>query len=154
MSAIKLVDVERLGPYSLRYLGYSRAANPREYTDVVTCPQKSRFFPNEFFVLLLTVLVASPGFAQASKAADQHVNAKAAVEIAEEGLVRVYGKAVTSERPFTAKLKNGAWAVVGTQQCQELLPAPGFYCPEGHWAIISKDGRILSMGKSNGHVRQ
>ena len=120
----------------------------------MTRQRKTRFSSNKFLVLFFTLLVASRSFAQATKAADRHVNAKAAVHIAEAELVRVYGSAVKSEQPFTAKLENGAWTVVGTRWCQEQLPDPNFYCQGGHWAVISKDGRVLAAGGQAGHVRK
>jgi hypothetical protein len=73
-------------------------------------------------------------------------NAKAATRIAEAELIRTYGAVIKSERPFTAKLENGIWHVVSTQNCQENMPY-GIFCQGGHWVHISSDdGRILGVG--------
>jgi hypothetical protein len=81
------------------------------------------------------------------KPAKHHVrNAKAAMRIAEAELTRTYGAVIKSERPFTAKLENGIWYVVGTQHCQENMPY-GIFCEGGHWVRISgDDGHILEVG--------
>jgi len=94
----------------------------------------------------MSVLVCS-SFGQDEKPAKHHVrNAKAATRIAEAELTRAYGAVIKSERPFTAKLENGIWTVVGTQHCQENMPY-GIFCEGGHWARISgDDGRILGVG--------
>jgi NTF2 fold immunity protein len=76
-------------------------------------------------------------------------NAKAAMEIAETELIRVYGQGIKSERPFKAKLEDRIWTVVGTRRCQENLPR-GFACFGGHWARLAKDdGDILAVGGQN-----
>jgi hypothetical protein len=110
-------------------------------------------FPKNFLALFFTILLAHADFGQATKTVERHVNAKAALHIAEAELVRVYGKTVRAERPFTAKMENGTWTVVGTERCEEQLPAPDFYCPGSHWAKISKDGRVLSTGAQQAYFQ-
>jgi len=70
-------------------------------------------------------------------------DSQTAVRIAEAVLAPVYGeKQIESERPFTAKLKDGVWTVTGTLHC----PA-GNVCEGGVAEVrISKgDARILYM---------
>jgi hypothetical protein len=98
-------------------------------------------------VLCMAVLVCC-SFGQDGRPTKRHVrNAKTATRIAEAELIRTYGEAIKRERPFTAKLENGIWTVVGTQHCQENLPADHYFCEGGHWVRISRDdGRILAVG--------
>jgi hypothetical protein len=47
-------------------------------------------------------------------------DSKTAVKIAEAVLVPVYGeKQIESERPLTARLKDGIWTVTGTLRCRD-----------------------------------
>jgi hypothetical protein len=100
-------------------------------------------------VSCVVVLVGS-SFGQGVKPANGFVpDAKTATRIAEAVLVAIYGEAVTSDRPFTAKLGHGTWTVTGTRHCQENLPGP-FYCHGGHSLRLSKeDGRILYVWPEN-----
>ena len=71
-----------------------------------------------------------------------------AVRVAEAVLIPVYGaKQIESERPFTAKLKNGVWTVEGTLRCPD--GRSGFTtCDEGGVATVKlskEDARIISM---------
>jgi len=70
-------------------------------------------------------------------------DSRTATMIAEAVLVPVYGeKQIESERPFTAKLKDGIWTVTGTLRCPD-----GRVCDGGVAEVrISKDdARILYM---------
>jgi|HubBroStandDraft_1064217.scaffolds.fasta_scaffold319608_1 membrane protein implicated in regulation of membrane protease activity len=80
-------------------------------------------------------------------------SAKQARQIGESALVRKYGKAVQTERPFHVKLEGDVWRVTGTTYCQEQLPSSGFYCPESHWVRIStQDGHIVAIGMAQSLV--
>ncbi len=71
-----------------------------------------------------------------------------AVKIAEAVLIPVYGnKQIESERPFTAKLRNGVWTVSGTLRCPDGKAGTTTDCDGGVAVVrISKvDSRILSM---------
>jgi len=80
----------------------------------------------------------------------QHVNAQRAVNLAEAELMRIYGKSIKAERPFTAKLENGIWTVTGNHSCQEALPARDFWCHGYHWVSLTREGRIVSVGSQPG----
>jgi len=70
-------------------------------------------------------------------------DSQTAVRIAEAVLTPVYGeKQIESERPFTAKLKDGVWTVTGTLRCPY-----GNVCEGGVAEVrLSKDdARILYM---------
>jgi hypothetical protein len=72
-------------------------------------------------------------------------NSDTAGQIAEAVLIPVYGKKhIESERPFTAKLKDGVWTVSGTLHCPDGTTTN---CVGGVAVVeISKaDARILSM---------
>lgn len=71
-----------------------------------------------------------------------------AVRIAEAVLTPVYGqKQIESERPFTAKLKDGVWTVSGTLRCPDGRGGITTSCNGGVAVVqVSKlDARILSM---------
>jgi hypothetical protein len=92
-------------------------------------------------------MLACSGFGQAAAPSTHNVSAKIAKQIAESELIRVYGQAIKAEGPFAAKLENGAWTVTRASYCQELLPARGFWCRGYHWAAVSRDGRIITVGR-------
>jgi hypothetical protein len=97
-------------------------------------------------IIACMVVIIGVGTSQVQSARSPVLNRKAAREIAETELVRVYGASVRSEEPFSAKLKGGIWTVAGTRRCQENLPR-GYACFGGHWAHVAKeDGRILDVG--------
>jgi NTF2 fold immunity protein len=71
-----------------------------------------------------------------------------AVRIAEAVLMPVYGqRQIESERPFTAKLKDGVWTVSGTLHCPDGRGGISTSCNGGVAVVqVSKlDARILSM---------
>ena len=71
-----------------------------------------------------------------------------AVRVAEAVLIPVYGaKQIESERPFTATLKKGVWAVEGTLRCPDGKGGFTTDCVGGVATVqISKqDARIISM---------
>ena len=75
-------------------------------------------------------------------------DSKTAVKIAEAVLIPVYGeKQIESERPFTAKLKDGVWTVYGTLRCPDGKGGTTTSCLGGAAEVqISKDdARVLSM---------
>jgi hypothetical protein len=71
------------------------------------------------------VLLACYSFGQGVKPANGFVpDAATATRIAEAVLIPIFGKDVTADRPFSAKLNDGVWTVTGTLHCQENLPGP------------------------------
>lgn len=103
-----------------------------------------------FRIVLCIGVLACSCVAQDAKPAKAHPvrNQKTAMRIGRAELVRTFGAGILeAERPFTVKLENGIWSVVGTQYCQENLPSPNFYCQGGHWVRISaSDGHIIGVG--------
>jgi hypothetical protein len=74
-------------------------------------------------------------------------DADSAVKIAEQALMRIYGKRkIQSERPFRAKLENGVWTVAGTLHCRDQNGEPTEHCVGGVAVakISEADGRVLS----------
>jgi NTF2 fold immunity protein len=72
-------------------------------------------------------------------------DSETAVKIAEAVLVPVYGKKqIESERPFTAKLKDGVWRVSGTLHCSD--GAEQCFGGVAVVEISKKDARVISMG--------
>lgn len=72
-----------------------------------------------------------------------------AVQIAEAVLIPVYGKTqIESERPFTARLKDGAWTIGGTLHCPGDKGKKDDAICAGGVAVVTisrADARILSM---------
>ncbi len=71
-----------------------------------------------------------------------------ALKIGEAALMRVYGKKqIESERPFSAELKDGVWAVAGTLRCPDGKGGTTTRCVGGVAVvhIAQRDGRILKM---------
>ena len=71
-----------------------------------------------------------------------------AVQIVEAVLIPIYGKKqIESEKPFSAKLKDGVWTVSGTLRCPDGKGGTATRCVGGVAVVeISKaDARILSM---------
>jgi len=99
--------------------------------------------------LSVALLSAPLIFGQAYKPPEGYVPSSAiAVQIAEAVLIPVYGKAqIESEKPFTAKLKDGVWTVSGTLRCPDGKGGTTANCVGGVAVVeISKvDARILSM---------
>jgi hypothetical protein len=97
-------------------------------------------------VCFVAAVCASP--AQDAKAQKQPIlRAKSAMRIGKAELVRVYGKGVLSEEPFTATAKDGVWTVTGTGRCQEALPATHHVCTGGHWVrLAGDDGHTIGIG--------
>jgi hypothetical protein len=97
----------------------------------------------------LALLIGSLVVGQSYKPERGYVpNSDTAVQIAEAVLVPVYGKKkIESERPFTAKLKDGVWTVSGTLHCSDGKGSTTAQCFGGVAVVtISKDdARILSM---------
>jgi len=68
-------------------------------------------------VLIVLFIIAPPVFAQEHnyKPPEGYVpNAETAIRIAEAVLLPIYGESIFKERPFVAKLTDGAWVVTGT----------------------------------------
>lgn len=71
-----------------------------------------------------------------------HIKKEVAIEIAEEKLVKMYGKKVLGQRPFVANLEEDIWKIEGT-----------FHCPKGSVCkggvakidISAKDGTVLHV---------
>jgi len=95
-------------------------------------------------ILVLAVLLVSELAAQGYKPKSGYVpDSQTAVKVAEAVLLPIYGKEkIESERPFTAKLKDGVWTVTGMLHCPN-----GNTCDGGVAEVrISKDdARILYM---------
>jgi len=71
-----------------------------------------------------------------------------AITIAEAVLEPVYGKAkIESERPFTAKLRDGVWTIEGTLRCPDGKGGTTTDCAGGVATvkIVKSDGRVLFM---------
>jgi hypothetical protein len=100
-------------------------------------------------VLYLTLLFVPLVFGQGNAPREGYVpSSDTAVQIAEAVLIPVYGKnKIESERPFTAKLKDGVWTVSGTLHCPDGKGGTTTSCVGGVAVVeISKaDARILSM---------
>ncbi len=99
-------------------------------------------------MLLLTAAALSQSEAGYKPEAGFVPDAKTASAISEAVLIPVYGKKqVESEKPFSAKLKNGVWTVAGTLNCRDQTGALTTECDGGVAVVeISKsDARILSM---------
>ena len=97
------------------------------------------------FALLLTSSLLCQGRKSKPKSV---ADSATAVEIAEAALIPVYGrKHIESERPFTAKLRNGVWTVYGTLRCSDGKGGTTTICVGGAAAveISQKDGHILRM---------
>lgn len=99
---------------------------------------------------LLSILTfVTLALAQGAKPKDGFVpNSATAEKIAEAVLSPVYGeKKIESERPFTAKLKDGVWTVSGTLRCPGGHGGSTTQCTGGVAVVqISKDdGRVISM---------
>ena len=94
-------------------------------------------------ILICAILFVS-GLGQGYKPESGYVpDTITATKIAEAVLIPVYGeKKIESERPLTAKLKDGVWIVTGTLRCPD-----GNVCDGGVADVrISKDdARILDM---------
>jgi hypothetical protein len=76
-------------------------------------------------------------------------DADTAIKKAEAVLVPVYGKKkIESEKPFTARLKDGVWTVAGTLHCADGRGGTTTHCVGGVAVVeVSQaDGRIISMG--------
>ena len=99
--------------------------------------------------LCLTLLFVPLVFGQGNTPKEGYVpSSDTAVQIAEAVLIPVYGKKqIESERPFTAKLKDGVWTVSGTLHCPDGKGGTTTGCVGGVAVVeISKrDARILSM---------
>lgn len=100
-------------------------------------------------VLCLTLLFVPLVFGQGYPPKEGYVpDSDTAVRIAEAVLIPIYGKRqIESERPFTAKLKDGMWTVSGTLHCPDGKGGTTTTCVGGVAVVeISKaDARILSM---------
>ncbi len=100
-------------------------------------------------ILCCVLLMVAPAWGQGNKPKKEYVpDADTAVKIAEEALIPVYGKKhIESERPFTAKLKDGKWTVSGTLRCPDGKGGTTTGCLGGVAVVEIRqaDGRILSM---------
>jgi NTF2 fold immunity protein of polymorphic toxin system component len=99
--------------------------------------------------LCCTFLIIGLTFGQGYKPKEGYVpDSATAARIAEAVLIPVYGdKQIESEKPFTAKLKDGVWIVSGTLRCPDGKGGTTSDCVGGVAVVqISKvDARILSM---------
>ena len=99
--------------------------------------------------LWFSVLFVPLVFGQGSAPKEGYVpSSDTAVQIAEAVLIPVYGKKqIESERPFSAKLKDGVWTVSGTLRCPDGKGGTTTHCVGGVAVVeISKaDARVLSM---------
>ena len=86
-------------------------------------------------VLIVTVSAISQ---DQSRGRSEVVDAPHAIKIAEMALIQKFGKKITSERPFTARLKDATWVVSGDQHCgaPHCVGAPA----------------VVEISKSDGHV--
>jgi hypothetical protein len=100
-------------------------------------------------ILACTVWLASELTGQGYRPESGYVpDSNTAVKVAEAVLAPVYGeKQIESERPFTAKLKDGVWTVTGTLRCPDGKGGTTTSCDGGVAEVrISKnDARILFM---------
>jgi hypothetical protein len=99
-------------------------------------------------VILGCSLFAIAAIAQAYRPKEGYVpDSVTAVRIAEAVLIPVYGqKQIASEEPFTARLKDEVWTVLGTLHCPD--EKSGMTACVGGMAgvqISKADARILSM---------
>jgi hypothetical protein len=99
-------------------------------------------------MLCLNLLLIPLVFGQAAAKREYVPDSDTAVKIAEAVLMPVYGKSkIESERPFTAKLKDGVWKVSGTLHCFDRNGRETEMCVGGVAVVeLSKaDARIISM---------
>ena|ERR1700742_3711693 len=100
--------------------------------------------PLTICVLVIASVISCDAKAQRNAVPD----ADAAIKKAEAALVPVYGrKQVDSEKPFTAKLKDGVWTVAGTLRCPDGKGGTTTSCAGGVAVVkvSQSDGRIISM---------
>lgn len=99
-------------------------------------------------ILCLNFLLIPLAFGQAAAKREYVPDSDTAVKIAEAVLMPVYGKSqIESERPFTAKLRDGVWKVSGTLHCFDSNGRETGSCKGGVAVVeLSKaDARIISM---------
>lgn len=70
------------------------------------------------------------------------IDQRSALKIAENEFVKMYGKTILTQRPFSAILLNGLWKVKGTLHCQK-----GRVCSGGvaEISISEVDGSVISL---------
>ena len=78
-------------------------------------------FKIKTFQLILLILFCQNSFS------DSHVHIKkeAAVIIAEDKLVKMYGKKVLNQKPFIANLEKDTWKIKGTFHCPKNAVCKG-----------------------------
>jgi hypothetical protein len=89
-------------------------------------------------VLILTVSAISQ---DQSRGPLEVVDAPHAIKIAETALIQKFGKKITSERPFTAVLKEDTWLVTGNAHCG----APHCFGAPAAVEISKSNGHILAV---------
>lgn len=70
------------------------------------------------------------------------ISEKQALQIAEQKLVKTYGKGVLDQRPFITSLDQDVWTFTGTMHCPE-----GEVCKGGvaQIQVSAKNGKVLKL---------
>lgn len=78
----------------------------------------------KFIILIAIFVVGIQGFADGKGAKPKKggtiapITKEQALQIAEEKIIKTYGKGILVQQPLMASIEDGNWTVIGTVHCQ------------------------------------